>query len=60
MQGSHQRLKFIKQELKKWNQETFGDITMEIKVIELKMRAIQQKIIQNGMTEETKQVELEL
>ena len=45
MQGFHQRLKFIKQELKKWNQETFGDITAEKKVLELKMKATKQKII---------------
>lgn len=45
MKGFYQKLKFIKQELKKWNQETFGDITSEKKTIESKMKSLQQIII---------------
>ena len=60
MQEFHQKIKFIKQEIKKWNQEAFGDITAEKNVLELKMKETRQKIIQNGLTEETKKLEMEL
>lgn len=49
-----QKLKFIKDEIKTWNTQTFGNIIMEKKLLELKQEALQQQIINNGLTEQRK------
>lgn len=37
-----QKLKYIKEEIKKWNKETFGNIFTDKRNLELKMEILQQ------------------
>ena len=48
-----QKLKFLKAQIKRWNQETFGNIFQAQQVLDKEMKSLQQKIIEEGHTEET-------
>lgn len=60
MYNFQQKLKFIKYELRLSNKNSFGDIIAEKNLIALKMEALQQNIISNGMTEQRKKEELNI
>lgn len=54
-----QKLKTIKEEIKKWNMETFGNIIIDKRSFEHKME-LQQKIINEGIIDQRKQEEIKL
>lgn len=48
-----QKLRFLKNHLKRWNRETFGNIFTAQQELNQEMIALQQKIITEGHTEDT-------
>ena len=48
-----QKLKFLKSHIKRWNQETFGNIFQAQQHLNKEMRELQQKIITEGYKEGT-------
>jgi hypothetical protein len=54
------KLKHIKEKLKKWNKEVFGNIDQAKKLIEERMERLQEQCIQEGYTEERKKEENQL
>lgn len=52
-----QKLKYIKEFLKKWNRESFGDITQEKWKLEQQLEDIQKKAMKEGYSEEEKNAE---
>jgi hypothetical protein len=55
-----QKLKYIKQKLKEWNKEVFGNINQGKKSIEDRMRKLQEQCIEDGYTEDWKKEEIHL
>ena len=51
MYGLQQKLKFMKDCLKKWNKESFGNITMEKRRFENQIGELQIRIMNEGYTE---------
>ena len=56
----YKKLKHIKQRLKEWNEDTFGNINQEKNNIEGKMKILQETCILEGYMEERKKEELKL
>ena len=56
----HKKLKYIKNKLKAWNRDTFGNINQERNNLEEKMKKLQETCIWGGYTEDRKKEELQL
>jgi exonuclease III len=52
-----QKLKYFKQQVRKWNKEVFGNIFQERKLLEQKLEALQKMAIQTGYTPNQQQEE---
>jgi hypothetical protein len=50
----YKKLKYIKQKIKEWNREIFGNINQGKKSIEDRMRKLQEMYIEEGYTEDWK------
>ena len=60
MYGLQQKLKYIKENLKKWNKESFGNIILEKWKLETQIEELQKSMMEEGYTENTKSREQEL
>jgi hypothetical protein len=56
----YKKLKYIKQKLKEWNKEVFGNINQGKKSIEDRMRKLQELCIEEGYTEDRKKEEIQM
>jgi hypothetical protein len=56
----HKKLKYIKNKLKEWNREIFGNINTEKNDIEEKMKKLQETCMREGYTEDRKREELQM
>jgi hypothetical protein len=56
----YKKLKYIKQKLKEWNREVFGNINQGKKSIEDRMRKLQEQCIEEGYTEDRKKEEIQM
>ncbi len=52
MQTFQLKLKELKEKIKKWNKEEFGNIFKDEQLLDQKMRKLQQEIISEGRNEE--------
>ena len=57
MYALQQKLKYVKNNLKKWNKESFGHILIEKQWLESQIGEIQSKVIREGYSEEEKNKE---
>ncbi len=53
-----QKLKYMKEKMKKWSKESFGDIFKEKEKLELRLKEIQEIVMKNGYTLELKEEEM--
>ena len=56
----YKKLKYIKQKLKEWNREVFGNINQGKKSIEDRMRMLQEICIEEGYIEDQKKEEIQM
>lgn len=56
----YKKLKYIKQKLKEWNREFFGNINQGKKSIEYSMSMLQELCIEEGYTEDRKKEEIQM
>jgi hypothetical protein len=56
----YKKLRYIKHKLNEWNKEIFGNINEEKRIIEYKMRNLQEICIHVGYTEDHKKEEIQL
>ena len=47
-----QKLKHLKEHIKKWNKDSFGNIFQEKQVLETKIQHLQSQVMLNGYTED--------
>ena len=52
-----QKLKYMKERLKTWNRESFGNITLEKQKLEPQLEDLQTRTMKEGYSEEEKNVE---
>ena len=60
MYGLQQKLKYMKECLKTWNKESFGNITLEKRKLEKQIEELQIRTMKEGYTEIEKNTEPEL
>jgi len=56
----HKKLKYIKNNLKEWNRDTFGNINKDKKNIEENMKKLQETYMREGYTEDRKKEEIQM
>jgi hypothetical protein len=56
----YKKLRYIKHKLKEWNKEIFGNINQEKRIIENRMRNLQEICIDKGYIEDRKKEEIQL
>ena len=56
----HQQLKVLKDRIKIWNKEEFGNIFEDKHMLENQLKAIQEEVISNGYSEDLFEKEKEL
>ena len=56
----HKKLKYIKNNLKEWNMDTFRNINKEKNNIEEKMKKLQETYLQEGYTEDRKKGDIQM
>ena len=60
MYGLQQNLKYIKENLKKWNKESFENVILEKQKLEIQIEELQTRMMEEGYIENTKSREQEL
>ena len=57
MYALQQKLKYVKDCLKKWNKESFGNILMEKCILESQIGEIESKVMREGYSEAKRKTE---